>query len=110
MALIRPTNIGLVRTWELADTDISSATASDTACEGLHSFNGVIFVITSGTVLMTVQVQESPDNVNWVVTDEQEITGNACYRIAHPFFYLRVVVSSYTSGTITSIPIAGQVQ
>lgn len=110
MALIAPERKGLSRTWELASAAISSATASDTAECGLNTFNGTLYLTTSGAVLMTVQVQESIDNENWHTTTEEEITGNKAFRITHPFMYMRVNVSSYSSGQIDGIKLIGLVQ
>lgn len=99
---------GLARQWELAKTNISSATDSDVAMGGIQAFNGKIYIITSGTVLMTIQIKESPNGTDWITIDEEEIFGNHSYQITSPFNYLKVTVSKYTSGTITSIPIIGQ--
>ena len=107
MALIAPTRSGLSRIWELASTSISSATTSDTAEWGLGNFLGTIYVITSGTVAMTIEIQESPDQTNWVTVDTQTISGNTSYRISHPFWWLRAEVTSYTSGSIDSIKLLG---
>jgi hypothetical protein len=99
-----------MRTWELASTAISSATDSDTAHGEISHFLGSMYIITSGAVLMTIQVHESVDNSNWAIVDEQIISGNYCYRVAHPFIYLKIVVSDYTSGQIDSIVLLGAIR
>ena len=98
---------GLARRWELVDTAISSAIDSDIAVGGIHTFSGSVYVITSGTVLMTIKIQESPDKISWVNVFEEVITGNEIYRMANPFSYLKVTVSSYTSGQIDQIIVMG---
>jgi glutamate 5-kinase len=110
MANIAPDVIGLTREWELISTAIGSATTSDVATGGIHTKIGTIYVITSGTVDMTIQIQESPDNTNWVTIIEDDIVGNESYRLTHPFYFMRINVSSYTGGQIDSIKIIGITQ
>lgn len=112
MALISPIATGLTRIWKLSSTAISSATPSDTAVGGLQVRIGTLYVITSGTVLMTITVEESPDggSSNWCPIYQEEITGNKAYRITHPFSYLRVNVPTYTSGQIDNIELIGIIQ
>lgn len=110
MALVEPNNMGVMRKWDLTDTAISSTTDSDTAHGEIAHFLGSMYIKTSGAVLMTIQIQESPDNINWFVVDEQEISENYCYRIVHPFIYLKLVVHDYTSGQIDDITLLGHVR
>ncbi len=110
MAQINPIATGLTRIWKLSSTAISSATPSDVAVGGLQVRVGTIYIITSGTVLMTIRVEESPDGSNWCPTHQEEITGNKSYKITHPFSHLRVDVPSYTSGQIDNIELIGIIQ
>ena len=107
MADVNPTLAGTARWWELATTPISSATSSDVAVCGINNMVGSIYIVTSGTVLMTIQIRESTDKTNWIVVEEREITGDTAFRIAHPFPYLDLNVSARTGGTINSIKIFG---
>lgn len=107
MADVNPTLAGTARWWELATTSISSVTSSDVAVCGINNMVGSIYIVTSGTVLMTIQIRESTDKTNWIVVEEREITGDTAFRIAHPFPYLDLNVSARTGGTIDSIKIFG---
>jgi len=110
MALIRPTSMGLTRTWELASTAIAGDGVSDTAEWGLSSIIGSMYILTSSTPLMTVQVQESPDNATWVTVEEIILAKDEVFRISHPFWWMRVSVSAHSSGQIDNIKIVGIVQ
>lgn len=107
MADINPQIHGTARKWSLVSTPLSSATSSNVAVGGINNVVGSIYIVTSGVVLMTIQIRESTDKVNWIVVEEREITGSTAFRIAHPFPYLDLNISSYTGGSIDSITIWG---
>ena len=109
MGLITPTANGLTRTWELASTPITATGVSDVAEGGIGHFLGTIYIITSGAVSMTIDVEESPDNVNWVQVSSEPITQNEAYRIVQPFPYLRIN-ATIVAGQIDSIKMIGLIQ
>ena len=94
MALIKPEAQGLVRKWELATTAITSATTSYTAEWGLGILAASLYIITSNTPLMTVQIQESPDNSTWITCGEIRLIQDEIIRLSNPFWWLRVNVSA----------------
>jgi len=110
MALIKPESKGLARTWELVSTAISSATTSDTAEWGLGVLSASMYIITSNTPLMTVQIQESPDNSTWITCGEIRLIQDEIIRLSNPFWWLRVNVSAYSTGQIDQIKILGIIQ
>ena len=108
---IKATSIGLVRTWELVSTALDTLNdVSDVAEGGIANFLGTIYVITSNVPNMTIEVQESPDNSNWVQITSEAITDNVAYRIAQPFPYLRIKITAHSNGQIDSIFMTGMVQ
>ena len=111
MALVQPKAVGLTRVWELVSTAIASATYSNVATsDGVHSILGVIYVVTSNVPSMTIQIQESTDNSNWITVEERVITASHAYKIEHPWLWMRVNVSSWTSGQIDSVVVLGVIQ
>ena len=108
MALIQPIPKGITRTWELVSTALdTTGDISNVAEGGLAHFLGTIYIITSNTPSMTISIQESPDNSNWVTIDTQVIAGNEAYRIQQPFPYLRLVADSVSGGQIDNITLFG---